>query len=240
MTYKQTNTLGLCLHFIFLVNHLFFFFWLHGEPCKILVPQSELEPVLPAVEAWRLNRWTAREMPLVNHLYCTLQNIIRNGFNLRKQCPHLRCLGSALLLGWRSPVQTCGPGRGGRKGAATRPRAMENGGCLPPEHSLGNPSGQRQRRASGRPLGQASPGLTAAQFYSQFNVNYQVLLFRNHHLHISLQFLQSPPTGPIFRAKIPLYPQESWSVVNFSIWLQLSHTPVSNPLTFLLEITCRT
>lgn len=204
MTYKQTNTLGLCLHFIFLVNHLFFF-WLHREPCKILVPQSELESMFPAVEeAWSLNRWTAREMPLVNHLYCILQNIIRNGFNLRKQCPHLRSLGSALLLGWRSPVQTRGPGRGRRKEAATRPRATKKSGCLPPEHSLGNPSGQRQRQASGRPLGQASPRLTAAQFYPQFNVNYQVLLFRNHYLHISLQFLQSPPTGPIFRAKIPL------------------------------------
>lgn len=165
MTYKQTNTLGLCLHFIFLVNHLFFFFLLHCEPCKILVPQSELKPVLPAVEGWSLNCWTAREMPLVNHPYCILQNITHNGFNFRKNCPHLRRLGSALLLGWRSPVQRCGPGKGRRKGAATRPRATKNGGCLPPEYSLGNLSGQQRRRASGRPLGQALPGLTAAQFY---------------------------------------------------------------------------
>lgn len=87
------------------------------------------------------------------------------------------------------------------------------------------------------------PGLARANccpILPSFNVNYQVLLFRNHHLHISLQFLQNPPTGPIFRAKIPPYPQESWSMVSFSIWLQLSHTPVSNPLTSLLEITCRT
>ena len=97
MTYKQTNTLGLCLHIIFRVNHLFF--WLHRKACKILVSQSELEPTLPTVEAWSLNHWTTREMPLANHLYCIRQNIIHNGFNLRGKCSHLRRLGNALLLG---------------------------------------------------------------------------------------------------------------------------------------------
>ena len=40
---------------------LFFFFWPHSEN---LVPQPEIEPVLPAVEAQSLNHWTAREVPV--------------------------------------------------------------------------------------------------------------------------------------------------------------------------------
>ena len=30
----------------------------------ILVPQPGIEPVPPALEAWILNHWTAREVPL--------------------------------------------------------------------------------------------------------------------------------------------------------------------------------
>ena len=34
------------------------FFW----PCGILVPPPGIEPTPPAVEAWSLNHWTAREV----------------------------------------------------------------------------------------------------------------------------------------------------------------------------------
>ena len=40
-----------------------FFFWLHHAACGILVPPPGIEPVPPAVEAWSLNHWTAREVP---------------------------------------------------------------------------------------------------------------------------------------------------------------------------------
>ena len=36
---------------------LSFFFWRHNEACGILVPQPEIEPMPPAVEAWNLP-WT--------------------------------------------------------------------------------------------------------------------------------------------------------------------------------------
>ena len=31
--------------------------------CRILVPQPGIKPVPPALEAWSLNPWTAREVP---------------------------------------------------------------------------------------------------------------------------------------------------------------------------------
>ena len=46
---------------------LFFFpvFWPCCMACRILVSQSGIKPVLPAVETWCLNHWTAREGPKV-------------------------------------------------------------------------------------------------------------------------------------------------------------------------------
>ena len=43
----------------------FHFFWLHRAARGILVPQPEIEPVQPAVDAWGLNHWTTREVPQV-------------------------------------------------------------------------------------------------------------------------------------------------------------------------------
>ena len=34
----------------------------------ILVPLSGIEPVPPAVEAWNLNHWTSKEVPLLAFL----------------------------------------------------------------------------------------------------------------------------------------------------------------------------
>ena len=33
--------------------------------CEILVPLPGTEPVTPGVEAWSLNHWTAKEIPVV-------------------------------------------------------------------------------------------------------------------------------------------------------------------------------
>ena len=35
----------------------------HGIACGILVPQAEIEPACPALEAQSLNYWTAKEVP---------------------------------------------------------------------------------------------------------------------------------------------------------------------------------
>ena len=41
----------------------FFFFWLQHGACGILVTQSGIEPMSPALEGQSLNPWTAREIP---------------------------------------------------------------------------------------------------------------------------------------------------------------------------------
>ena len=43
--------------------YFFFFFWPRLAACGILVPGPGIEPAPPAVEAWRPNHWTAREVP---------------------------------------------------------------------------------------------------------------------------------------------------------------------------------
>ena len=40
------------------------YFLLHHAACRILVPQPEMEPTSPAVEAWHLNHWTTGEVPI--------------------------------------------------------------------------------------------------------------------------------------------------------------------------------
>ena len=47
---------------IYISTLLFLFiFWLFHRAYGILVPQSGIESVTPAVEAWSLNHWTIRE-----------------------------------------------------------------------------------------------------------------------------------------------------------------------------------
>ena len=41
----------------------FFFFWPCHATCRILVPRPGIEPLLPALGAWTLNHWAAREVP---------------------------------------------------------------------------------------------------------------------------------------------------------------------------------
>ena len=40
-----------------------FIFCLRCRACGTLVPQPGIEPVPPALQAWSLNHWTAREVP---------------------------------------------------------------------------------------------------------------------------------------------------------------------------------
>ena len=45
--------------------YVFFFFWLCHTACGILVHRPGIEPVPLAVEAWCLNHWTTREVPIL-------------------------------------------------------------------------------------------------------------------------------------------------------------------------------
>ena len=49
--------------FSFLLLLLLFLFWPHHAASGALVPWQGIEPVSPALEAWSLNHWTAREVP---------------------------------------------------------------------------------------------------------------------------------------------------------------------------------
>ena len=59
--YTQGNGLVNACQIPMLVNGKTLFF---GRAlCGIIVPRPGIEPVLPALEAWSLNHWTAREVP---------------------------------------------------------------------------------------------------------------------------------------------------------------------------------
>ena len=49
-----------------MVGLWFILFWPHREVCRILVPQSGIEPSPPAVKVQSLNHWTTREVPQVS------------------------------------------------------------------------------------------------------------------------------------------------------------------------------
>ena len=50
-----------CVHTCFAFG-FFFFFWLLHAACRLLVPQSEIEPVLPALGAQSLSHWATWEV----------------------------------------------------------------------------------------------------------------------------------------------------------------------------------
>ena len=68
---KNFNTLQSALLFLFFFK-LIFIFWPFHLACGILVPQPEIEPSPPAVEALSLNHWTAREVPTISPFKCTI------------------------------------------------------------------------------------------------------------------------------------------------------------------------
>ena len=55
----------LCIPILFF---LFLFFWLCCVACGILIPHPGIGPVPPTAEAWSLNHWTTREVPIYSHL----------------------------------------------------------------------------------------------------------------------------------------------------------------------------
>ena len=62
---------GKCFLLPCFLSVFFFFFWPLHAACGFLVPLSGIEPVPPALEAWSLNHWTAREvsLSLLKHCY---------------------------------------------------------------------------------------------------------------------------------------------------------------------------
>ena len=53
--------------------------------CGILVTQPGMEPVPPALEAQRLNHWTAREVQVF--IFCALFLELNDGPHLRRESP---------------------------------------------------------------------------------------------------------------------------------------------------------
>ena len=55
--------------------YIYFFFFSCTVVCGILVPWPGIRPVPPALEAWSLNHWTAREVPVYMYFYkCKIYN----------------------------------------------------------------------------------------------------------------------------------------------------------------------
>ena len=65
---RHQNILTTCsIHFcsdFLLFKKLFIYFWPRRVAYGTLVPRPGIEPTAPAVEAWSLNHWTTREVPL--------------------------------------------------------------------------------------------------------------------------------------------------------------------------------
>ena len=51
-----------------------YIYWLHHVACTILVPQPGSKSMPPAVEAWILNHWTTREIPIYIFIYFNCKN----------------------------------------------------------------------------------------------------------------------------------------------------------------------
>ena len=52
-------------------NIINLFIWPHGAACGILVPRPGIELAPPALGAWSLSHWTAREVPILIFLVAT-------------------------------------------------------------------------------------------------------------------------------------------------------------------------
>ena len=74
------------------------FFWPHRVACGILVPLPGIEPTPPAVEAWSLNHWTAREVLGGSFLVAGLCMHIRYGANVSDVFPVLTHFANIWIL----------------------------------------------------------------------------------------------------------------------------------------------
>ena len=103
-------------------------FFLSLETWEILVPQPGTEPMLPAVEAWSLNHWTAREAPLSLCLSCFLPSL--KSFSCRNAFPSTN-YGALNSFSWLCSFRT--------QHKTTSP--------LPPENALERGSIRKWKRA---------------------------------------------------------------------------------------------
>ena len=78
---------GINLHCVKGLSLISDFPFFPGMACGILVPQPGIKPVIPALEAWSLNHWTAREVLRVSTLNRDL------GENSFSPCPSLHSQG---------------------------------------------------------------------------------------------------------------------------------------------------
>ena len=61
------------------------FFLAMPQACGILLPWPGIEPVAPAVEAWSLNHWTARQDPNIPLLCCHMVTNFVKGYEGKKR-----------------------------------------------------------------------------------------------------------------------------------------------------------
>jgi len=73
------------VQFLHILANTCLFFWPCHSAEGLLVPWPRIEPSLPAVEAYRLNHWTAREFPLANTCYFPVFWIIANLVDVKYQ-----------------------------------------------------------------------------------------------------------------------------------------------------------
>ena len=105
-----TFPIGICINRIFVLPwleslngpycllFLSFTFWLSPTvACGILVPWPGIDSVPPALEAWRPNHWTTREVPLLSCFVCP-GNLISPLY-----VSALFILGYALPFSWATP-----------------------------------------------------------------------------------------------------------------------------------------
>lgn len=63
LTMFLENVVGFFFFFFSSFKKIFFFFWLPHSACRLLVPQTVVEPMPPAVDMQSPNHWSAQEFP---------------------------------------------------------------------------------------------------------------------------------------------------------------------------------
>ena len=78
---------------------LFYFIFIEHAACGISVPQPGVEPTPPALEAWNLNHWIAREvLHWDSERRPFLSSVLEAGWGLGGRQPHCIVLSAVLGL----------------------------------------------------------------------------------------------------------------------------------------------